>query len=244
MANAQDAIEAVASMPHSRTQFTRGDFELSAATASDGMETVAERQVKRLTTVRPGSFDLDLVAYESFASDSTTGDTDTFNLSHYPIKTDSVAEDFVLYEGGERVPADNYSVDFDGNTVDYTGSETSNALHAFYTSAQQARYEIRKVAPNGTSETLDEGDLSLVLRQDANKSPLEFDPDHALQGVLPAYWTLQIRVDGPYSVRWTADAADGTARADQMLADLPVNIADRDAPEFIDKVTRAVAGAQ
>jgi len=230
-------------MPHSPSQFTRGDFDLSAATG-DGMQTVAEIKVKRTTAVRPEEFDLDLVAYESFASDSTTGDTDTFDLSHYPIQTDSVAEDFVLYAGGERVPDDNYSVDFDANTFDYTGDETTNDLHAFYTSAQQARYEVRKVAPNGTTETLDEGDLSLVLRQDANKSPLSFNFDHALQGVLGPYWTLQIRVDAPYVMRWTADAGDGTARGDQMLADLPVNIADREAPEFIDGVLRAVAGAQ
>ena len=244
MPNAQDAVDVVSSMPHSPSQVTRGDFDLSAATATDKMETVAELQVKRLTTVRQGSYDLDLVAYESFPSDSTTGDTDTFDLNHYPMESPSVAEGVVLYAGGERVADADFSVDFAANTLDYSGDETANDLHVFYTSAQQARYEIRKVAPNGTTEKLDEGDFSLVLRQDANKDPLAFEFDHPLQGVLPAYWRLQIRVDGPYVVRWTADAADGTARADQMLADLPVNIADREAPEWVDNVLRGIAGAR
>jgi len=245
MASAEQAAATLREMPHTDDQFGTSDFERVPSVPNES-STVAEVQVQRLVTLKPGAFDLDLVAYESFPSDSTTGDTDTFEPSHYPTRTDSVAGDFVLYAGGQRVPESDYTVDWDASpvTFDYSGPETADDLHAFYVSRQQARYEIRKVAPNGTYEVIEEGDLSLALRQDSNKTPLEFEPDHALQGVLPAYWKLQVRVDGPYTVRWDVDAGDGTATADQMLVDFPINRATRDAPEFVDGVIRAVAGAQ
>jgi hypothetical protein len=242
MPTTQDAVGVLRSLPYSRDTLTTTDFTLSGG--EPGRESViAELQPQRLITLRAGAFDLDVAAYESFPSDTTSGDTDEFDLSHYPIETDSVAEDLVLYAGGEKVSRSDFSVDFEAGTLSYTGGETTDDLHAFYSSAQQARYEVRKVATNGTPETIDEGDLSLVLRQDSNTNPLEIQPDHALQGVIPAYYKLQIRVDAPYPVRWTVTAGDGEASADQMLAQFPINRSDRDAPDWLSNVVGAAAGA-
>lgn len=243
MASVEDAVEAVTSTPYSLDRLTTGDWEQSAGVSGE-MTTIASVKPKRAIALREEAYDLDIPAYESFPSDSTTGDTDTFDLSYFPMEAPDVAQNVVVYEGGEKTPSGDYAVDFEANTLEYTGDETANDLHVFYLSAMQANVEMRKVAPNGTFEDFDRADLSLVNSMNTTEDPLEFDFDHALQGVLPAYWTLQIRVDGPYTVRWTADAADGTARADQMLADLPVNIADREGAEFVDGVLRAVAGAQ
>jgi hypothetical protein len=246
MASVEDAIGALKSLPHKPDQFGTRDFE-RVPSIPDESSTVAEIQVQRLVTLRAGGYDLDLVAYESFPSDSTTGDADTFEPSHYPMQTESVAGDFVLYAGGEKVPESEYTVNWDASpvTFDYSGDETTDDLHAFYVSRQQARYELRKVAPNGTYEKLDEGDLSLANRQNSNRDPLSFDPDHALQGVIPAFWKLQVRVDGPYTVRWGVDV-DGDdeqeATADQMLVDLPINRATTEAPEFVEGVVAALAG--
>lgn len=243
MASQQDAVEAVASAPHSPDRLRTDDWEQADAVA-DEETTIASVKPKRAIAFRPEAYDLDIPAYESFPSDSTTGDTDTFDLSYFPMEAPDVAENAVLYEGGEKAASGDYSIDYDANTLEYTGDETANDLHLWYFSAMQARIEMRKVAPNGTSEFLDRADLSLVNAQNTTEDPLEFDFDHALQPVVPAYWEAQVRVDAPYPVKWEVDAADGTARADQLLADVPINRADRSLPDFVSDVVASVAGAR
>lgn len=243
MASVEDAVEAVTSTPYSLDRLTTGDWEQSAGVSGE-MTTIASVKPKRAIALREEAYDLDIPAYESFPSDSTTGDTDTFDLSYFPMEAPDVAQNVVVYEGGEKTPSGDYSVDFEANTLEYTGDETANDLHVFYLSAMQANVEMRKVAPNGTFEDFDRADLSLVNSMNTTEDPLEFDFDHALQPVIPAYWELQVRVDAPYPVRWTADAADGTARADQLLLDVPITRADRDLPGFVSDVAGAVAGAR
>ena len=243
MTSQQDAVEAVTSTPHSPDRLRTQDWETADAVGS-GETTIASLKPKRAIAFRPGAYDLDVPAYESFPSDSTSGDTDTFDLSYFPMDAAGVAETAVLYEGGEKAADGDYSVDFDANTLEYTGPETANDLHVWYFSAMQASVKIRKVAPNGTSEFLDRADVSLVNAQDTAEDPLEFEFDHALQPLVPAYWEAQVRVDAPYPVRWTVDAADGTARADSLLMDVPINRADRALPEFVSDVVGAVAGAR
>ncbi len=243
MASQQDAVEAVAGTPYSTDRLRTQDWEQADAVAEE-LSTVAEVKPKRAFAFRPEAYDLDIPAYESFPSDATTGDTDTFDLSYFPMQSPDAAENVVVYEGGVKTPKADYSVDYDANTLDYTGDETANDLHVWYFSAMQANVSVRKVAPNGTYEHLDRADLSLVNAQNTNEDPLEFEFDHALQPVVPAYWKAQIRVDAPYPVKWEVDAADGTARADQLLTDVPINRADRDLPDFVSDVVGAVAGAR
>jgi hypothetical protein len=244
MATAEDAVEAVTSTPYSTDRLTTGDWEQSAGVSGEP-PTVASVTPKRAIALRQEAYDLDVPAYESFPSDSTTGDTDTFDLSYFPMDAPDVADSVVVYAGEQRVPSSEFSVDFSANTLEYTGDETADDIHVFYLSAMQANVELRKVAPNGTFEAIDRADLSLVNSLNTAEDPLEFDFDHALQPVIPAYYELQVRVDAPYPVRWSVDAgADGTARADQMLLDVPITRADRDLPEFVGSVVAAVAGAR
>ncbi len=243
MPSQQDAVEAVASAPHSPDRLRTDDWDQTDGVPNE-QTVIAQVQPKRTIAVREDVYDLDLPAYESFPSDATSDDTDTFDLSYYPMQSPGVARNVVLYEGGEPAADGDYSVDFGANTLEYTGGETANDLHVFYMSAMQANVSVRKVAPNGTSEHLDRADLGLVNSQDSNEDPLEFEFDHALQPLVPAYWKLQVRIDAPYPIKWDVDAGDGTARADQLLTDVPINRADRDLPDWVSNVVGAVAGAR
>lgn len=243
MASVEDAVEAVTSTPYSIDRLTTGDWQQSAGVDGE-MTTIASVKPKRAIALREEAYNLDIPAYERFASDSTTGDTDTFGLSYYPMDAPDVPNSVVLYAGESRVSDSNFSVDFEANTVDYTGDETADDLHVFYLSAMQANVEMRKVSPGGTFEDFDRADLSLVNAMNTTEDPLEFDFDHALQPVIPGYWEVQVRVDAPYPVRWEVDAGNGTATADQMLLDVPITRADRDLPDFVSDVCGAVAGAR
>lgn len=241
MSAVKQAVNVLDKIPSTRDTLATGEF-----TQEDGVPnertTVAKTQFDRATAVQEGQYDLDLVAYESFSTNGTAGDTETFALGHDLIDADSVAEDFILYEAGTRATAD--SVDYAANSFTYTDDGTNNTLHVFYVASDQAHVEVRKVAPNGTYEVLDEADVGLINQRNQNKDPLEFEFDHQLQGVLPANWTLEVVVDAPYTVSWGVDTdGDGTDEAEPLnqMIHAPIRRTRQSAPDFIGDVVASVA---
>ncbi|MBO4248869.1 hypothetical protein IL252_13675 [Halomicrobium sp. IBSBa] len=222
----------------SRDNITAGDFTFS--TGSPGQPTtVAEYQPKRAVSVdgsRP--FDLSLVAYETFTTDGTDGNTETFSLSHELIDSNVVTDSLVLYEGDKRVQPD--SVDYAGDSFDYTAGGADNTLTAYYTSGAQALVELQKVAPNGTPDVLFSADMGMIHRRDQGKEPITVDADQSpLHPFVPADFTLALTITAPYTVAFATDAnGSGTeVVATNALTDLPV----RGAEGPIDGLKQAVA---
>lgn len=245
MPGVQDAVEVLSQIPTATNRLSTSDFETSDSVAGERSR-IATKLFRTAVAVQEGTtFDVDLVAYESFTTNATAGDTETFNLSNNLIDAASVADTFVLYENGTEVQPD--SVDYSNDSFTYTDDATGNNLHVFYTAGDQAHVEVRKTAPNGTYEILEEGDVGLINRRDQNKSPLEFDFDHPLQGVIPTDWRLDVYVDGPYTIDWGIDTdGDGEdeAVASNQLLSVPIERSDRDIPDWAADVVAQVASTR
>lgn len=211
----------------------------SWSTNTQGEETeVATYQTEVPLSFDPSRpFDLSLTAYETFTTDGTGGNTETFNLAHDLIDSEVVKDSLVLYEGDSRVQPD--SVDYSGDSFDYTDDGTGNTLTAFYTSGEQALVEVEKVAPNNVAETVWSGDIGMIHRRNHGKDPLYIEADATeLSPVIPTDYEVRIKVNAPYTVGYSVDATDsGTETvATNALADVPVQAA----PAPIDGLDREV----
>ncbi|MFB6302773.1 MAG: hypothetical protein ABEH78_07940 [Haloferacaceae archaeon] len=186
-----------------RGTLRRGDFTASAYSGGGNETVVLETKADQPFALRNGvEYRLVPVARETFTTDGTGGNTETFSLSHDIIDSDQ-AEDLVLHEDGTGYVEED-AISYSNDTFDYTDDGTNNTLTAYYVTATQASWEIQKVGPGGSpDETLVQHDGGLVARRDPNRDPLEFDLRASpLQAVVPTNFRLQITVDGPYPAGW------------------------------------------
>jgi len=244
-----EAVQALRDQPHRPDHLTNADL-----TTEDGVggetSTVATFKAQRTVALQDGKqFDLDLMAYESKTTDGSAGDSETFDLTHGVVDSSNVAEDVIVYVVGTGYLASgDFSVDYDANTVTFSDSGTNNDVHLFYVASQQAQVTIRKVAPGGeTKESIEDGNLALINRQDQQKRPLQFDFDHPLQGVIPEKWEMHVVVDAPYPVVWGVDTNnDGRDDAEprEQLIDLPINRARTETPAFVANVVASAAATR
>ncbi|GAA0648749.1 hypothetical protein [Salarchaeum japonicum] len=240
MANpVEKAVRQLQQVPTARNTLSASDFETKDAVAGERTR-VATHQFNRPVAVKGGeTYNIDLIAHERFTSDGTTGDQEEFTVSHNVFESPSIPVDVVAYEDGSRLSVD--SVDYGADTVSVTPANADSTIDLFYVSADQARLEIRKTAPNGTFETIDEADIGLANRRNQNKTPLRFDFDHPLQGVLPTDWSLDIYVDGPYEVAWSLDNG---ASATNQLVSIPIERSEREIPDWVEDVVAQVAATR
>jgi len=124
----------------------------------------------------------------------------------------------VLYEGNTRVEAD--SVNYTADSFDYTDDGTNNVLHAYYAVGTQAEVTLRKVANNGTRDTITSFDSSLLNRRDQSKDPVTLDLNDLLKGVIPPKWRLQVLIDAPFDLQWE-DETDTDATAINAVMSIP-----------------------
>lgn len=209
MAAAEQIKQALATVPRSRQPLPGSEMDLSANTV-DEESVVASYKAQRPIGLRDGEiYEADIPAYESFSTDATADNTETFNLSHDLVDSDTVAEDLVLYLAGTGYVSPD-AVDYDTNTFDYTDSGTDNTIHAWYMTADQAPVSIRKVSPKNVPEEIDEDDMGLKNLRNQHKDPLRFDFDHPFQGIVPTDWEIEVRIDAPYAVSWSEEGGDAT----------------------------------
>jgi len=214
--DAKQALRALQSVDTDEDALTKADFDTSAGTPDQRSEVATYKTNRPLAIDQNRVFDLSLVAYETFTTDGTAGNTETFTLSNDLVESNAIGDSLVLYENGSEVQPD--SVDYGADTFDYTDDGTANDLEAYYAAGEQARLEIQKVAPNGTPETLYTGDLGMVHRKDLAKNPLRFDLDLSpFQPILPKNFRLEVHVDAPYTVAFE----QGDTTATNALFDIP-----------------------
>jgi len=203
-------VRALAEVPSRPQELSQDDLTLHDNTPGE-RSLIAEYKARRPFGLRQDAvFDLNLIAYESFSTDGSAGNTETFNLGHDLVDAVAVADDFVLYEGPNEVQPD--SVDYSADSFDYTDDGTNNTLHAFYVSSDQAHVEIEKHAPSNHYAGLDERDAGLVNLRDQGRDPLSFDFGDPLGGVVPTDWRVEVYVNAPYQITWSKEGGDATPR--------------------------------
>ncbi|UWG46579.1 VP4/VP17-like Major capsid protein [Halanaeroarchaeum sp. HSR-CO] len=208
MPGSEQVKRALASVPRSPDKLSGKTMALQAnETGTDSV--VASLKAERPIALREVSYDVDLPAYESFTSDGTGGNTETFNLNYDAVDSDTIANDVLVYVTGTGYVEPD-AVDYAADTVDVTDPGTDNAVHVWYFSADQATMRVRKVAPSNTWEDVDEDDMGLRNLRDQLADPLEFDFDHPFQGVVPTDWDLEVRIDAPYPISWSEEGGDAT----------------------------------
>lgn len=234
------AVEYLGQVSTKAQRLAESDFTTKATTAGT-RSTVAEYQTRTPIAVKDGkTYDVDLVAYESFTSDGTAGNSETFNLSHDVIDAPAFPVNVVLYEGSSSLAVG--SVDYANDTVTASPANANSTIHAFYVCGDQATLDVRKKAPNGTHEEIASVDVGLANQRDQNRTPFKFSFDHPLEGVIPKDWKLIISVDGPYRIVWSE--AGGSAVPTQQLLSIPIQRAETELPQWVVDVIAQVAATQ
>jgi len=240
MATAKQVAQYLVQVPTSTNRLQTSDFDVFDGVAGE-RTLIASYQFDRAVALKDGAtFDLDLVAYESVATDSSAGNQETVTLSHDLVESDSIPDDVVVYEGSSVLAVD--SVDYAADQITVTPANADSTLHVFYASGAQAVVEVEKTSPGGVSERLEEADVGLVNQRDQSKTPLRFDFEHPLQGVIPQDWTLDVYVNAPYVIAWSA--AGGDAVPTNQLASIPLERSEQVLSEEIEDTIAAVAATR
>lgn len=218
---AEQAVKALNETPRASQKLKRANFDLSNAVANQRSK-IAEYKAELPLAVRQAPMRLMFVTHESFTTDGTAGNTETFSLANNLIDTSNTT-DLVLYEGAARVQPD--SIDHAADSFDYTDDGTSNTLHAYYVPRDPVQVEVEKQAPAGQGnigEVIYDDATSVLHERNQHKEPPT--PSFAaspLQGVVPKDWTIEVYADGPVALEWDEDT-DGTAATNAILT-IPIN---------------------
>lgn len=209
-------MKALEKTPAAHQKLRRADFTLTNDTANQRTK-IADFKANLPLRIREEAMRLVFVTHESFTTDGTANNTETFSLSNNIINTANTTA-LALFEGSNRVQPD--SVNYSGDSFDYTDDGTSNTLHAYYVARNPVQVEIEKHAPAGqgsVSEVLYDDVTSVLHERDQNKMPPMPSLNLSdLQGVVPKDWTVEVYADGPIALQWD-ESTDNTSAPNPML---------------------------
>lgn len=193
------------------------DFETAVNQTGTDSE-ILSLQAETVLALRDGAdLKVSIPAYESYTTDGTGGNTETFNLSHDLVDSPNT-ESLVLYENGNRVSPD--SIDYANNTIDYTDDGTGNTLHVYYVAGDAATVSLEKVSPGGKTsqaEDLKTFNAGRANRQDQQEDPITLSFSGSwLERFLATDMVLSAKIDAPYTVRFREDT-DGTEATNALF---------------------------
>lgn len=223
-------VKQLASVPASNQFLKRADFDLSNGNPNQRSRIARYKAELPLALREDVPMRLMFVVQETFTTDGTAGNTETFNLANDLIESANTT-DFVLYENANQVQPD--SVSYTGDSFDYTDDATGNQLHAFYVARDPVQIEIEVAAPKsrgGVQKVVYDDATSLLHTQDQNKEPPQFDFDDPMEAVVPRKWTIDVYQDGPVGFDWDdsdATNSDGTEAINAILS-IPIRRAQND----------------
>jgi len=158
-------------------------------------------------------------AYESFTSDGTADNTETFSLTHSVVDT-PVTESVVVWINGTYYGRPD-STDYGADEIDVTDDGTGNTIHVYYVSDAAASIEIRKSVPassSDSSQVLYNSNLGLVHGTDQVEQP-EFLTlsETTFHPWLGADMEINVYINAPYTIRWSDPDGDGTEPTNALL---------------------------
>lgn len=238
---AQNIIDVLQQVPASSTHLERDEFELTNG-APNKRTKIAEYEAEAPMFLRPDApMRLAFATVEQFQTPGDGSQT-TYDLQHNLLDTPNTVP-LVLFENGNRVQPD--SVDYDGDSVTYTGPGSTEYLHAVYVPRDPARLEIERQAPRaqGSVSSVPYDDVtSLLHERDQNSEPPTVDADSLLDLVVPRKWTLQVYAKGPVGFEW--DDSDTSnpqgVTATNALLKVPVRKASTDVDGLAQAVKRHI----
>lgn len=203
----KEAVQRLRNTPSSSQRLTKSDFEYLTDTANQRTK-IAEYSVDQPIAFVERGIRLVLTVHESFTTDGSGGNTETFNLSADLIETVNTS-DLVVFADGDRVRPD--SVDADADSFDYTDSGTASDLDVFYVARDPVQIEVEKSSPSAqgnVTEVVFDDVTSMLHERDQNQDPPVPDFDTALGPVVPKDWTVDIYADGPVAQAFEANGVE------------------------------------
>jgi len=217
--NKQDAIDAVNSVGGTNQRLKRQQFDLLDDVANKRTK-IASYEVNRDLVFREAAVRMMFVVHETVTTNSTAGDTETFDLSHNLIQTANTTP-IVLYDSDERVQPE--AVNYAADSFDYSDSDTGDELDVFYVARNPVQIEVEKSAPRAqgnVGEIVFDDVTSMLHERNQNKEPPEMDFDRRLEKVVPKNWTIDIYAKGPVALAWEDDP--GNVQAVNAVISLPI----------------------
>lgn len=226
----EEAVKAARSASKDGMSLSMRDFDLTNGVGTNKRTEIASfRANTPLVLNEAQPLMLALTAYDGFTTDGTAGNQETFNLSHDIVDTPNT-ENFILFEGANRVNPD--GVDYANDSFSYTDAGSDSALHAYYVPSDATDIEIVKRAPSSEGrieQRVYDASTALLHRTNLFKDGEGYDPhdsSNPLKHVVPAKWNLVVYAKGDYAVTWDdsedeANGSDGTS-AENALFSLPV----------------------
>jgi hypothetical protein len=243
MVSRRDVVKALAQAPATTQRLKRQDFDLTNGTANARTK-IASYQAESPIAFREEAVRLMFVQVEQFQTPGD-GSTTTYNLDHDILPTSNTT-DFVLYDSGGRVQAD--QVDYAGNSFDYTNPDAAaEYLHAYYVPRDPVKVEVVKSAPKSqgkVSEVIYDDTTSILHERNQHKEPpeMDFSGRSALAPVVPRKWTVDVYADGPVGFDWNDDDtanSQGTTAVNAVVS-LPVNRAQQDVSNLAQAVKQDI----
>lgn len=226
--DAQAIVEDVRELSSTPGHITPRDLRREASTS---VNTVGDRSkvaewtldvVHRIQGGQENRFPVAIPAYESFTSDGSADNTETFNLSHSVIDT-PVTEDAIVYLDGEYYGEPD-AIDYGADSIDVTDPNTGSTVHVWYISDEAATLEIGKETPSAKTSSKQElysAPLNLVHQTNQAEQNEYFTfSDDPFEPYIADDMTLNVYVKAPYEVRFEAEG--GAATPDNMLLNIPV----------------------
>ena len=157
-------------------------------------------------------------AYESFSTNGTADDQESFALSHDVTETPNTAPVDVWLDGTHYGAPD--SVDYSTGDITVTDSGTNSTVHVFYISGKAATLEIEKATGGAKSkqQTLYKANTALVHATDQSEQPETFGFGTLWDSFVATDMTLDVYLNAPYVARFEDPDGDG-ARATNALLD-------------------------
>jgi len=210
--------DAVAGMPREpRPLSPLDDFETYANQTGRESEILTLR-TDTVHALRETDLKVAIPAYETFTTDGTAGNTETFTLSNDLVDSPNVGTSLVLYEGGTRVSPD--AVSFSNDTFDYTDDGTSNTLRVYYIVGNAATLKVKKQIPGGKTEASEElktMNVGIVNEKDQQEDPVTLSFSNSwLERFLATDMELVVTVDADYTVRFE-ESTDGTKATNALF---------------------------
>jgi len=210
-------MQRLAAVPRRRTEFNHPDFTTSVNTTNE-RSVVAEYQADGALAIMGGRgtpFRVAIPAYETFTTDGTAGNTETFNLGNDLVETPNTQPIVLWLDGTYYGEPD--AVDYANDTFDVTDAGTDSTVHAYYVSGDAATVTIRKRSADGDAqETIYTSNTGVTHETDQSEQPETLRFEHDLQRFVGTDQFLEITVNAPYTVRFDEDA-DGTNATNALI---------------------------
>lgn len=205
-------MQRLAAVPRRQTEFNHPDFSTSVNTTNE-RSVVASLQADGPLAVmgaRANPFRLAIPAYETFTTNGTAGDTETFNLSNDLVDTPNTQPIVLWLDGSYYGEPD--AVDYANNTFDVTDAGTGSTVHAYYVSGDAATVTLRKRSADGDAqETIFTANTGVIHTTDQSEQPEVLRFNHQLERFVGTDQFLEVTVDAPFTVRFDEDTDDTNA---------------------------------